>query len=155
MRRAIGARTVIIPNSGHWLSLSECPLSSKSGHCLLYSITSSARSSSVGGTVRWCILLIKKNPEEAYSFGVRLPQLRPLKPGRQGYRGTGRSPSFGLSVLFLPCGLHWAVTGVTEKLDLTTGFGQQQELKLGWHVAVGRHVAVDFEADAHFDKCRS
>jgi hypothetical protein len=57
----------------------------------------------------------------------------------------GRSPSFGLNFLSL---CRRPVTGVTQEVG-HEDLAQLRELELG------RQVAVDFEADAHFDECRS
>jgi len=57
------------PESGHVQSKEECPLRAKSGH-RRYSITSLARASNVGGTVRPSALAVLRLITSSYLVGT-------------------------------------------------------------------------------------
>ena len=60
----------LYPQSGHSRLTLECPLSANSGHCPTHSITSSARASSDGGTVRPSALAVLRLITSSYVVGA-------------------------------------------------------------------------------------
>ena len=58
------------PNSGHVQRNQRCPLCANSGHRTAYSITSSARASSEGGTVRPSALAVLRFITSSYLVGA-------------------------------------------------------------------------------------
>src|SRR5215467_13997669 len=68
--------------SGHFVAQSRCPLWANSGHRAIHSITSSARASSVGGTVSpsaWAVLRLMINSNRVGCSTGRSAGLAPFK----------------------------------------------------------------------------
>jgi hypothetical protein len=69
-------------NSGQTQARSDCPLCANSGHGAIHSITSSARASNVGGTVRPSALAVLRLITSTYLVGActgRAPGFSPFR----------------------------------------------------------------------------
>ena len=70
------------PESGHSSAALRCPLSATSRHCAVYSITSSARESSVGGIVRPSVLAVCRLMTSSNFVGCSTGRSAGLSPFR-------------------------------------------------------------------------